>query len=770
LELRIARHLLQYRFIYGVFSLLFCIATGLGIGSLQFSADPRSYFEAENRHLIHLEANQALYGNASSVTYVVEVQEGDVFTSDNLVMIEAFTQAAANLPYAQRIDSLTNYSYTYSSNDELSVEPFIENAASLNAADIANKKQLALTDASIVNRLVDKTGKAALVNVLATFPEEQRTAVELEIAAAAHQLAEQFEQRYPQMDILLTGTIINSASINNTIYADTVFIIPLMYLLIFVLLAVLLRSIVASLIIALITTLSCIATMGLAAETGYVLNMLSITALNIIITVSIADSVHVLVIFLKYYRQGKNKIAAMTESLRINLMPCFITSLTTAIGFLSMNLSSMPPAHDLGNITAMGVVIAFVFSLTILPVCALILPCNNKAVAEENNRNMHNLGQWVIRYQKALLFSTFGFSLLMLSLVPFNTINDKFTENLKPSSTFRMDNEKIDGYFGGLYNIEYSFNAQEGGSISNPEYLHALDNFTQWLRQQPEVRNVYVYTDTLKRMNQTMHNNEPAWYRIPDTQEEAAQYLLLLDVAQSSNAELDFMVLPDKSASRLIVSLPSIDSKTMIAMHQRFAEKIKADMPAYMHDEGTSLSLMWAYLGEPVLNSSIQGALLALVIISITLMIIFKSVRYGLISLIPNLFPAAIGYGFWALYNGNLDLSQMVIMSLTIGIVVDDTIHFLSKYLRVRREQNLNSRDAVLYTFEQVGSALWITTSVLAIGFGLLVFSSFIPNINLGILTSIILVAALVLDGFLLPPLLMWFDRDRLDLEVINDQ
>lgn len=761
MELRIAQHLLQYRVLYGVLSLLFCIATAWGLASLSFNADPGTYFEAENVHLQRLQKNEEAYGKVSSVTFVIESKKGDILSAENLAIVEAFSKAVNDLPYARRVDSLTNYSYTYSENDELSVEPFIENVAQLSPQVLASKKQLALIDPGIVDRLVDKTGKAALVNVLASFPEQDRTQIELNIAAAAHQLAEQFEQRYPDISILLSGSIINSASINNTIYADTVFIIPLMFVLIFGLLGVFLRSFNATLIIALITTLSCIATMGLAAQMGFVMNMLSITALNIIITVSIADSVHILVTFIKHYNEGESKADALKHSLRFNLLPCFITSFTDVIGFLSLNLSSMPPARDLGNITAMGVIIAYLLTLTLLPFFVYLLPIKAQNQTRANSTNMLKLGKWVVRYRKILLVSMLAFSAIMTCLVPLNTINDRFTENLKPSSTFRMDNEKIDHYFGGLYNIEYSFNAQPGGSISNPEYLQALDDFTQWLRQQPDVRSVYVYTDTLKRMNQTMHNNDPANYRIPDTQEEAAQYLLLLDVAQSSENELNYMVLPDHSATRLIVSLPSVDSRTMMQMQQRFAQHIKTTMPSYMFDEGTSLSVMWAYLGEPVLTSSIQGDLMALLFISITLIITFKSIRYGLISLIPNLLPSAIGYGFWAMYSGNLDLSQMVIMCLTIGIVVDDTIHLLSKYLYARKTLHMSSEDAVLYTFEQIGSALLITTAVLAIGFGLLVFSGFIPNMNLGILTSVILFAALVMDLFLLPPLLIWLDRDK---------
>ena len=426
-----------------------------------------------------------------------------------------------------------------------------------------------------------------------------------------------------------------------------------------------------------------------------------------------------------------------------------------------MNFSNMPPAHDLGNISAMGVAIAFTLSLTMLPVLTLALPIKRSLRNERTffGKYMTQLAEFVIGKRHPLLITFVVFSALMISLVPLNEINDTFTESIKKPSEFRDDNEKIDKYFGGLYTIEYNFKAAANSSISDPEYLNALEKFAIYLRQDPRVKNIKSYTDVIKRLNKNMHGDDDSYYRIPNNQEEAAQYLLLFELSQPQGSDISHYIKNNKSATKFIVTLESSDSLTVKHIGEGFDVWIQKNMPTYMQAESGSLIYMWAHLGSSASSSAILGALSALFMISIILALVFKSLRYGLISLIPNLLPAGIGYGVWALYSGMLQMSQMTVLSITIGIVVDDTVHFLSKYLRARRENNATSQDAVRYAFSHVGMPLWITTVVLVSGFGLLISSSFVPNADIGSLTALILVAALALDFFLLPPLLMLIDR-----------
>ena len=760
MERRFSSLLLKYRWLNALASILFIVLASIGLQYSKLDADPNLYFGEDDVHLKVYKQMEERYGRIHQVILAVEAKNGDLYTPENLAVIEALTREAWKLPYVQRVDSLSNYAYSWSQDDELYVEELIENAHSLTPDEIAYIKDIALHDPAIKDRLASSKGPLALVSMNAALPHKDRVAEEEELTRAAMKLVKRIEAQNPQIDIIVSGNVISNTLTNDQAMADSMKLVPMMYTLIFALLGIFLRSIMAVFIIALITIFSCTTALGLAGHLGVVLNLLSITSINIIITVSIAHCVHVLAHFLQTYRSGMSKKEALAESLRINLQPIFLTSLTTALGFLSMNFSDMPPSHDLGNITAMGVAVAFTISLTLLPALIMLLPISNKRSSSNANyeRNMDKFAEFVIRRHNLLGIGCIVISLAMLAIAPMNIVNDKFTENLKKPHPFRYDNERLDQYFGGLYTIEYDFKAKEGSSISDPEYLAALDKFTGWLRQHEMVRNVYSYSDIIKRLNKNMHGDDPAFYRIPDNEEEAAQYLLLYEMSQPFGADMSNFILPDKSATRMVVNIPSVDSIEVIQLREELRHWVEANMPDYMYHPGESLAVMWMYLGGSALMSSMEGALFALLLISLILTLVFRSIRYGIISLIPNLLPAGVGYGIWAIYSGFLDMSQMMVLSITIGIVVDDTVHFLSKYLRAKREMGADSREAVRYAFHHVGAPLWMTTVVLVLGFALFITSSFVPNTNLGLLTAIILTSALALDFFLLPPLLIWLD------------
>lgn len=756
--------LIQYRWLAFLISVCFALGAATGLKDFRMDADPRAYFSADNEHLQRFDQLEAEYGRVDSVVFALQINTGELYTRENLLLLKMLSDLAWQLPYAQRVDSLANYAYSWSEQDDLFVEELILDPEQLDDQKIARIKHIAHQDPDILNRLSTAKAEIALVSLRVSLPNVDRVAEETVVAKAAQALARKLEEEHPHISIALSGNMISDTAVISKGLEDSAKLIPIMYLIIFALLFFFLRSVAAVFTIWLVTVSSTAAALGIAFHIGMTLNMLSIAAMNIVITVSIAHCVHLLNGFLVAYRSGTEKKQALIESLRINLQPIFLTTLTTILGFLSMNFSKMPPAHDLGNISAMGVLIAFALSLTLLPALALALPVKQELTIAGNNfqKRMQDLAEFVISKRHVLLVGSLLFSAIMLALIPLNQINDTFTENIKKPSKFRSDNEIIDQYFGGLYTVEFDFEAPSGKNISDTQYLLALERFTLYLRSREEVRNVRSYTDIMKRLNMNMHGDDPAYFALPQSQEEAAQYLLLYELSQPQGADMTHYIKSDKSASRLIISMATMDSLSLRNFGLEYQQWLKDNLPDTMHAEPTSLIYMWTHLGPSSSASAIKGALIALFIISLVLTLVFKSLRYGLISLIPNLLPAGIGYGIWALYSGMLQMSQMMVLSITIGIVVDDTVHFLSKYLRARREHNANAQDAVRYAFKHVGAPLWITTVVLVCGFGLLITSSFVPNSDLGSLTALILIAALALDFFMLPPLLMWADNKKL--------
>jgi predicted RND superfamily exporter protein len=172
---------------------------------------------------------------------------------------------------------------------------------------------------------------------------------------------------------------------------------------------------------------------------------------------------------------------------------------------------------------------------------------------------------------------------------------------------------------------------------------------------------------------------------------------------------------------------------------------------------------MFAYIAERNVQSMVRGTIIALLLISLVLAVSLRSFRLGAISVLPNIIPIGMAFGLWALIFGEVGFAVSIVAGVSIGIIVDDTVHFLAKYLRARRERGMNSPDAVRYAFSTVGHALWVTSLILVVGFSVLSLSAFWPNATLGLLTALAIAAALFADFLFLPPLLMALDGKEVE-------
>ena len=287
-----------------------------------------------------------------------------------------------------------------------------------------------------------------------------------------------------------------------------------------------------------------------------------------------------------------------------------------------------------------------------------------------------------------------------------------------------------------------------------------LDEFVRYLEGFDEVRHIFTLTDTMKRLNQNMHGDDISWYKLPQERDLAAQYLLLYEMSLPYGLDLNNQIDVSKSFTRLTVTMTDMSSNQVLSLEREWGQWLQTNAPE-LDAAAASTNLMFAHIGHRNANSLVLGTILALFAISMILVVALRSVKIGLISLVPNLVPAGIAFGIWGLVDGQIGMSVSIVAGMTLGIVVDDTVHFLSKYLRARREKGYNSAEAVRYAFTHVGQALLVTTLVLVAGFMVLVFSTFKMNADMGMLTAITITVALIVDFLLLPPLLMALDSKK---------
>jgi predicted RND superfamily exporter protein len=441
---------------------------------------------------------------------------------------------------------------------------------------------------------------------------------------------------------------------------------------------------------------------------------------------------------------------------RVNFLPVSITSVTTIVGFLALNFSDAPPYWHLGNITAVGIAAAWLYSITLLPALLSILPFRTRQSAspEWSQRAMDKFADVVIGNYKRLLLGVGIATLALISFVPTLVFDDQWVQYFDERIEFRRDSDKALNHFG-LYPIEYSVPSTGPGGVSEPEYLENLKHFAEYLREQPSVTHVYALSDIMKRLNRNMHGDDATWHRIPNDRELSAQYLLLYELSLPYGLDLNDRINIDKSATRVTATLEQSTTAETKAFFNDVAAWQQANWPAYMHAEPTSAAVMFTYISERNMENMVTGTIVAILAIALIMMFALQSVRLGLLSLVPNGLPILTTFGAWALLVGTVGFSVATVASISLGIIVDDTVHFLSKYVRARNERALSIEDSIRYAFHNVGIAIVVNTIILTAGFFVMTTSAFKMNVDLGLMTMLAIGFALILDFLLLPALLL---------------
>ncbi|GJL77162.1 MAG: RND transporter [Nitrospinaceae bacterium] len=745
---------IRYRWWIIAGSLALMMTAASGGRFLGFSTDYRAFFSKGNPQLEAFERIQNTYTKEDNLMIALEPKDGEVFSREFLAVVEEVTQASWQTPYSIRVDSITNFQHTWADGDDLIVEDLVEDALNLSDEDLEKKKQIALNEPLLIKRLINPAADMTAVNMIINLPGKSINETP-EVVAFARKMADDIHKKHPGVNVYLTGVVFMNNAFSEAGQGDMMTLVPIMYLLVFIIMTFVLRSFQATLTTVVVIAFSILTGMGLAGWLGIQLTPVSANAPTIILTLAVADSIHLLVTMLHEMRLGKSKHEAIVESLRINHQPIFITSVTTAIGFLSLNFGDSPPFWHLGNIVAMGVMAAYVYSVGFLPAVLAILPLKVKGTVQNRREFFDRFAEFVILHRTRLYWGMLAFIIVIAAQIPRIEIDEKFNEYFDSRYQFRTDNDYVEARLTGFESISYSLSAGESGGISNPDYLETLETFSEWYRQQPGVLYVNTLTDTMKRLNKNLNFDDPAFYRIPDERNLSAQYLLLYELSLPFGLDLNNQINVDKSSTRLTAVLESISTKEVLELEERAQAWLKENAPASMATHGASPLIMFSHIAKRNLVSMMTGTLLALLLISVILIVVLRSLKIGVISIIPNIGPVLMTFGVWGLIYQEIGFAVAVVAPVALGIIVDDTVHFLSKYLRARREQNKSAEDAVRYSFHTVGTALGVTSLILVAGFLVLSYSGFTMNSHLGIMTTIAILSALLADFLFLPPLLM---------------
>ena len=760
-------HLVQKRWRYFLGTLALLMLLSGQLLHMAFNGNVNVMFDEEDPYYQRLQQLNQDYIESHYLVVLIKPGDEPIYSNQALHIIRELSEALWQLPYVVRVDSLTNFPRLEVEGDSLAVINLVPEEPFLNTEQITAIQNYARQEQQLQGRLVSPNENATALFASIALPDDHLASIR-ELSRQAQKLKQEFEHRYPGAEIHLNGDIAIENAMLQVTMDDILRVNPLVFATIFILLGIFLRSLMA--IIA--TGAVVIAATGLSSSIhvllGFEMNPITMMAPAIIMILAVADSVHVLTLFRILCGEGQSPQQAMINSLSRNLGPVFWTSVTTAVGFIGMNFGDSPPFRTMGNMAAIGVLFAFICTFTVLPTATLLFPTRFQGSTFSMVQLMNRLASWVIESSRALLMLVLDISVLLMFCIPGMKLNDDISEYFDESLPIYESIQFARHHTNGVQYILYSLDSGKSDGIYQPEFLHSVDEFANWLRSQPDVSGVSSYVDTLKKIHRTMNEDDPDFYAIPQNASLIAQYHLLYEMSLPQGMDLTRDVTENHSALKLTVNVKDSDNQTLMALEEHIDRWLTKHHPE-LRSLGSSQLLMFAHMGTNIIRSMVDGSLFTLVFITLFMIAGLRSLKFGLLSIIPNLFPPIVIYGIWAVVVGHVNHAAAMTFSICLGLVVDDTIHFISKYLNARRSGKTPA-ESVRDSFIQSGTAIVITSIILVCGVLLLSLSNFTVNDTMSLMLAGIISMALIFDLLFLPSLLLWADRFQVNTNPIPDR
>jgi predicted RND superfamily exporter protein len=752
--------ILRWRFWFIFVSVLLTAVSGYGMIYLTFNPDVKAYFSDDNPGRVAQERIERKYSQASNVLVVLTPANGNVFTPRFLKLISDFTKELWRTPYALRVDSLSNFQELTAKGDDLAVSPLVDTKHPITPEIAAGVRNHALGNHDLVGQLVSAKGDVTAINVVVLrphlAPDEPQKVVDF-----VRSMARQIQAQEPGVDVRVTGGVVAELAFVEAAQRDTALLVPGMVIIILGTLLIGMRSITVAFVTSTVIGFTVIITMGLYGWSGEILNTVTAAAPPVIMTLFFADCVHFVMAAVQQQTHGRTREQAITETIRLNSIPLAIKSATSIAGFLALNFSDSPPINQLGNVVAVGSFIGAVLTLTLVPTMLSYLPIPAYSEGTRTHAMLAAMGHWIVARNRVFLIGFIIIFPLSLIVIPRMTVDDNFIHYFDSTFQFRRDAEYLEQRLTGLQQMQFSIPSGAADGITDPAYLKTLDAFATWYRQQPHVAHVSTLADVIKRLNKAMNEDNPAFYKIPDSKPLAAQYLMLYELSLPAGQDLSSLVDVGRSESLMQISLAGASSNETLALADAGVAWLKANAPKQLAAP-TGIPLMYSHLTAENTQAMFLGTIVEVSLVSLIMAAALRNWRLGWISVIINLTPAALAFGLWAAFGAGVNLAISIVTSITYGIVTDDTVHTMTKYRWARQILKMQPADAARETLTYTGGAVILSTIALAGGFALLGLSNFNITSVMGILSAMIIGIAGLAELVLLPGLLILFDRSKL--------
>ncbi len=738
------------------FSILFILTSLIGYFNIQSDFTYQVWYDQDNPGLNQFKEFESKFGNDDTILISIHSKNG-IFNTQTLNKIKKLSQELNLVQDILRVDSILDYPEIKSLDNDIIIDSFIdeEKINDLNEIEFEKIKSKAIKDDNIKNWFVSEDGTLSVLTATMR-PGFDNPPPYVEIDRKIEALLQSYSD--DNISLYRAGAVTLTRFYKDATFRDISVVVPTVIGIFILILFYLYRSYYCVLLTFSLLILSDVMMMGYSFLLGFKINTLSSASPTVLLTVAMADAIHILTCFFIGLEKFENKEEALKYSLDKNYYPTLLTTLTTAVGFLSFGIAEIVPIAWMGIGVAIGVVCAWVLSFTLFaPLLLLGFKVKKKVDAKQQSFQLASLSQFIT--ENAKLIVLLGCILMGWGLY----FGSKLEINMEPMSQFKDDHylvrtsKFIKSKLGAVNSFEIMINTPEEDGIKDPVFLNKIQEFQSWLESQPKVTNTTSILNILKNINKALNSDDMKFHKIPDTKKQVAEELLLYQFSVPEGKDITNLTSIKNDSLRIQGRWDINSSKEGL----KITDDIRLKLGRLGLDGTvTGKSPLMFGLVSAIVKTLGSSFLMAVICIGIMLIIILKSIRMGLVSLIPNLLPIIIGAAVFYFIGSDIDLGVVLVASVCLGIAVDDSIHFLFQYKK-NKESGLSIEDNFTNIFNYTLPSLTFTTFLLFIGFGSFFLADYIPNLKFGLMTALILLLALLADIFFLPAVLYLADKEK---------
>lgn len=739
---------------------------GLGIfgaKDIAFDNTNEKLFVEGDPALIDYDKLVDLFGDNEYLVIGIEAREEDedVFEPETLLMIESITDFLESHPTVTQTRSLSRYQYTHSEDDSLSTDDLIDDIRDFEqSAELREQaKNILRNEPLAIGNLITEDFRHTRI---AARVEYKKETAEHHINLVKDVYAFLDEQSFVEQgyDIHLSGQPLVNARFEMHTREDSKILNPAMAVLMLIILFISFRSATAMLTPWLVIGAGIATTLGIQGFLKFPHTVVDSALIPTLIIIGIGVSVHVLVEFFHKRGDGLTAKEAAEQATIVLWKPAFFTALTTSVGFIALSVTKIAAVREFALLGAIGPILLFVFAMTILP--ALLSFLNKVSVKTQSavdqgviSRFTRAVPDFVQAHRRLVVITGLGFLAFALYAVPAIKVDNNFIQYFKKNNPARQDMVYFDDYYKGVMPLEIILDSGVEGGVKEPEFLRKVESLQNFLEQSPKFGAINSIVDYLKQINRALNNDDPAFYRLPDSANAVAQFLFLYQNTGPDEDLSDIKDFDDRYV-RLNIPLMNMPASEMTVELERVQNELDETYSELNAVTTGGMKLFHEqniYTGEGMYKSFS----IALLVISLCFVLVFRSIKYGLLALVPSILPILIVGGAVGLIGVHLDLGTMIVGAMTMGIAVDDAIHVLSRYL-LAKKQGATTDGAIRRAMNESGRAVVFSSIVLVLGFSVLMFGQFAPIIYVGMFGAAIMFLALLGDLIFLPAILYWID------------